>query len=128
METKLWAMGLVVLVTFCSSFAQVFYKFGVLSGETAFPNIFFNPFVLAGLGLYVIGAGLLIISFKGGEVSVLYPIVATGYAWVVFLSAFFFEESLTVLKLAGIAFIIAGVVCIARGSKHNAVLQYEEPL
>ena len=59
----------------------------------------------------------MVISFRGGEVSVLYPIIATSYIWVSFLSIFFLNEIMNIFKWLGVAFIIAGIVSIGYGSK-----------
>ena len=64
------------------------------------------------------GGTLLIIAFKGGEVSVLYPIIATSYVWVSLLSMKFLDEKINIFKWIGISIIIAGIILIGYGSKH----------
>jgi undecaprenyl phosphate-alpha-L-ara4N flippase subunit ArnE len=73
-----------------------------------------------GMVLYAIGGILLILSFRGGEVSVLYPIFATSYIWVSFLSIYFLGEIMNPYKWAGIAAIVIGIVLISLGSKKTA--------
>ena len=79
-----------------------------------------NTYLLAGILLYVIGGALIIVSFRGGEVSVLYPIIATSYVWVSFLSIYFLHELMNIFKWAGIISIIAGIVFIGTGTKVQA--------
>jgi uncharacterized membrane protein len=74
-----------------------------------------------GLVLYAIGGILLILSFRGGEVSVLYPIIATSYIWVSFLSIYFLNELMNLFKWLGVFTIVAGIVLIGHGSKKAAV-------
>ena len=117
MATKLWAMGIVLGCTFLTSTAQLFWKFGAEKLEFNILSIITNIEILAGILIYSIAGILLIISFRGGEVSVLYPIFATSYVWVSFLSIFFLGEVMSLFKWLGIFTIIAGIVLIGFGSK-----------
>jgi undecaprenyl phosphate-alpha-L-ara4N flippase subunit ArnE len=120
-RTKMWAVGLVVLVTLLTSVAQVLYKFG----SARLPVLFTNYHLIIGLCLYAVGAVLLVTAFKGGEVTMLYPVVATSYIWVALMSYYFFSESIGILKIAGIALVIAGIVSVGLGSKRDAI-EYTE--
>lgn len=118
MATKLWAALLVLFTTLLTSSAQIFYKYG--SATLDFKNligVFTNYYLIGGMVLYAIGGILIIVSFRGGEVSVLYPIVATSYIWVSLLSILFLNEKMNLLKWMGIFSIIAGIVSIGFGSK-----------
>ena len=115
MATKLWAVLLVVFCTLLTSSAQVFLKFGA----SRLPEIVTNLPLLVGFVLYGVAAVALIVSFKGGEVTVLYPIIATSYIWVTLLSNVYFSESLPFLKLAGVFFIIMGICSIGYGSRSS---------
>ena len=70
-----------------------------------------------GLLLYAVGGTILILSFRGGEVSVLYPIIATSYIWVSFLSIYFLGEAMNIFKWIGVFTIISGIVLIGYGSR-----------
>ena len=120
MATKLWAALLVLFTTLLTSSAQIFYKYG--SATLDFKNligVFTNYYLIGGMVLYAIGGILIIVSFRGGEVSVLYPIVATSYIWVSLLSILFLNEKMNLLKWMGIFSIIAGIVSIGFGSKDS---------
>lgn len=121
MATKLWAIALVILCTAFTSFAQILYKYGA----NRLPELITNVPLIAGLFLYGIGAVMLIVSFKGGDVSVLYPIIATSYIWVSLLSNYYFGEQLNIYKWIGIALIIAGISLISYAGKKDAI-QYME--
>ncbi|MBI4017143.1 MAG: EamA family transporter [Candidatus Aenigmarchaeota archaeon] len=116
MKTKWWALVLVVACTFFTSSAQIFLKFG----SARLPLIFWNWPLFAGLVLYGFGAVLLIVSLKGGDVTVLYPIIATSYVWVNILAIFFLRESMNVMKWAGVFAIMMGICFIGWGSKRNS--------
>ena len=113
MATKVWAVGLVIFCTLLTSTAQIFLKFGA----QRLPAIFSNTPLIFGMVIYGIAAVALIISFKGGEVTVLYPIIATSYVWVTLLSNVYFGEPLIPLKFVGIFSIILGICFIGWGSR-----------
>jgi len=121
MSTKLWAMGIILGSTLLTSTAQLFWKFGAEKLEFNILSIITNVNIFAGIFLYAIGGVLLIISFRGGEVSVLYPIFATSYIWVSFLSIYFLGEVMNVFKWLGIFTIIVGIVLIGYGSRKTEV-------
>ena len=117
MATKLWAALLVLFTTLLTSSAQLLYKYGSSSLSLNPIELITNYYLIGGLLLYAIGGALMIISFRGGEVSVLYPIIATSYIWVSFLSVFFLKEAMNNFRWIGIITIMAGIVLIGYGSK-----------
>jgi drug/metabolite transporter (DMT)-like permease len=121
MATKLWAMGIALSCTLLTSTAQVFWKFGADKLEFNLLSIITNVNLLMGILLYAVGGVLLIISFRGGEVSVLYPIIATSYIWVSFLSIYFLNETLNIFRWLGVFTIIAGIALIGYGSTRQAL-------
>ena len=121
MPTKSWAAGIVLGSTLLTSTAQLFYKFGVEKLDFDILSLLTNFELITGMVLYAIGGILLILSFRGGEVSVLYPIFATSYIWVSLLSMYFLNEVMNIFKWGGIFAIIAGIVLIGYGSKKATV-------
>ncbi|MEA2037769.1 MAG: hypothetical protein U9O94_09745 [Nanoarchaeota archaeon] len=128
MQTKPSAIGLIILCTAFTSLAQVFYKVGADRLKFDFFSLITNYPLIAGMTLYIIGAAIMIYAFKGGEVSVLYPIIATSYIWVSLLSLYFFNELLNLFKILGVLTIIAGIIFISLGSKQKETIQYTEAL
>lgn len=123
MKTKLWAIGLMFLTTLLTSAAQIFYKFGAAKLNFNLLEQLTNYPLIIGMALYIIGAFFVIISFRGGDVSVLYPIVATSYIWVSFLSIYFLNEVMNIFKWAGIFVIFFGIVLIGYGSRKGESLE-----
>jgi drug/metabolite transporter (DMT)-like permease len=119
MKTKTWAIVLVLLTTLLTSTAQLLWKKGSATLEFTPLSIATNYFLIGGILLYLIGGTMMILSFRGGEVSVLYPIIATSYIWVALLSARFLGEDMNALKLLGISSIIIGIIFIGFGSKNS---------
>ncbi len=73
--------------------------------------------LVAGYVLYGLMTVMIVVAYKDGELSVLYPIVSLSYVWVTALSPVFFHETLNAWKLTGLALILGGVAIIGRGSK-----------
>ncbi|MBI4147954.1 multidrug transporter [Candidatus Woesearchaeota archaeon] len=116
MATQLWAVGLVLLGTLVGSIGPILLKKG--SGRFSF-----NPFaqlrnraLLGGILFYVLSSLIFIPALRGGELSVLYPLVSVGYIWVSLLSMKFLHEKMGGLKWLGIFLIIIGVSLIGLGS------------
>jgi uncharacterized membrane protein len=53
---------------------------------------------------------------RGGQLSILYPLVSLGYIWTLIWARIFFKESLTRRKCMGLALILAGVVLVGLGA------------
>lgn len=68
----------------------------------------------AGLVLYGINTGLLILALRDGELSLLYPVISLTYVWVAIMSVTILGETLTLTKIAGIALICFGVAFLGR--------------
>lgn len=118
MKTHPLAILAVALATFLTASGQLLYKLGMQQFVFG-PELLTNWYLIGGLGIYVISAGILIIALKYGELSVLYPVVALSFVWVNLLSSQFLGEPLNTFKWAGVAFIIMGVSSIGYGSNHE---------
>lgn len=77
------------------------------------------PFI-AGCLLYVVGSILMILALRKGELSILYPIIATSYVWVSVLAPFFFpSEAMNGWKWAGVLFILLSISLLGWGSSSS---------
>ena len=114
--TELWAIILVLIATSLGSFGPLFLKKASSTLTLSFKNIITNKNLMLGLFFYGIGTVLFIPALKGGELSVLYPLVALVYVWVSFLSMKFLNEKMTMLKWLGIILILIGVSLIGLGA------------
>ncbi len=106
---------MVLSVTLLTSSAQILYKKGA-AGFSFSPSLLSNYPLLMGLLLYFIGAGILILALRGGELSILYPLVALSYVWVSILSMLFLGETMNAFKWGGVGMIILGMFFIGKGS------------
>ena len=114
-------MILVLICTLFTSVAQIFYKAGAPKLEFNIIALITNYPIIIGLILYALGAAILIKALKGADLSILYPVIATSYIWVLIFSAIFFGESLNFLKILGVLVIIGGVIFMGFGSKPDEV-------
>ena len=73
-----------------------------------------NPWILGGLGCYVVSVAVWILALSRVPVSVAYPMLSIGYVVNAAAAWALFGESLGAQKLAGIAFIVVGVFLVAR--------------
>lgn len=121
MRTKPLAFGLMILCTLLTSTAQILYKLGANRLIVSFYGIITNYQLILGLTLYVIAGAILIFALRHGDVTVLYPIVATSYVWVSLLSVGVLGELMNVYKWIGIFIIITGVIFVSLGSKKDGI-------
>ena len=115
MTTELWAILMVISAAIVGSLAPILIK--KASKDLKFNlEIFKNKYLFGGVFLYGIGTILFIPALKGGELSVLYPLVSVTYIFVALFSVKLLNEKMSALKWMGIALIIIGVTFIGLGS------------
>ncbi|MCC6858823.1 MAG: hypothetical protein IT158_09685 [Bryobacterales bacterium] len=111
-----------ILLVFCCTLlgaaAQVLMKSGAAAiTSPGILGILTNLPVMAGYCLYGISTVLLVLALKDGELSILYPVIALTYVWVMVLSVWFFREALNAFKVAGVSTIIMGVCVLGRAGR-----------
>ena len=114
MNTQPWTIWLVLSCAFLGSLGQLLFKVGSKSVSFNILSWITNWHVILGMALYGISAILFITALKFGNLSILYPVIATTYLWVIIFSLLFLGESFSPIKWAGIALIVSGVILIAR--------------
>lgn len=116
MNVEWWAIVLIVLATIIGSVASLFLKIG--ADNFSFHknhNLFLkNLYIVLGFFLYGISAVFGILSYKGGQLSILYPITALGYIWTTILAIYFLKEKMNVYKYIAIILVILGVIVIVQ--------------
>ena len=111
-----WAVCAVLLAAFMGSFGSLYFKKAASSMKGGLKDMITNSDLIIGLSIYGGSTVVYVIGIKGGELSVLFPLVSTGYIWTAFLSIKYLCESRNKLKWAGMATIILGVILIGLGS------------
>lgn len=74
-----------------------------------------SPFVITGLGLYVLGALVWLSVLAKVDVSLAYPFVGLGFLITAGFAALFLGETITLPRLIGTGMIAAGIVLVAHG-------------
>ena len=106
---------LVFAASVVGSFGAVFLKRGS-SGLNGTLMGFLNRDLLVGVALYLGSSVFYALGLKGGQLSVLYPMVSLGYVWTLIWARIFFKESFSQQKFAGLALILLGVIFVGMGS------------
>lgn len=73
-----------------------------------------NPFIIAGLALYVVAVIVWLLVLSRTEVSIAYPLMSLGYILNAIAAYYIFGEDLSIIRIVGIFVIMAGVYLIAR--------------
>ncbi len=82
------------------------------------PNILWrmvtNPYVVIGLGIYLVGTVFWLTALSRVNLSFAYPFASLGYVLMLLASWLLLHETITPMRLIGAAVIIAGLFLIAR--------------
>ena len=95
---------LILLSAFCACIGQMFWK--LFTTQT---NVFM---LFLGFSFYGIGALLMVIAYRYGELSVLQPMLSTNYIFSIILGYIVFQEYPFLHKIIGILIITLGVILI----------------
>jgi drug/metabolite transporter (DMT)-like permease len=109
------SMLLVLMASVIGSFGAVFLKLGSAKINRSILS-FANPQLVLGVGLFLGSSVFYALGIKGGQLSVLYPMVSLGYIWTLLWSRLFFHEPFTRQKFMGLGLILLGVFFVGLGS------------
>jgi uncharacterized membrane protein len=111
----LWSILLVIVACLIGSFGPILMKKGTATLHfrdgllRAMLGALTNWPLLGGLAVYGISSIIFIPALRGGELSILYPLVAIGYVFVSLWSVLILKERMNRAKWVGILLIIIGV-------------------
>lgn len=116
MVVQWWAIACILAATVLAATAAFLLKVG--SRETRFDLQRFHiaPHVLGAIGLYVLSSVFFLLSLAGAPISVIIPLTALEYLWIVLLAARFLHERIDGHKITGVVCIVLGVVLVGLGS------------
>jgi drug/metabolite transporter (DMT)-like permease len=114
MNTPTIVILLVLFCAFLGSAGQIFFKLG--SQDFSFNPLswFKNYKFIIGVLLYAASAIIFVWCLKRGNLSVLYPVIATSYIWVTLFSVFILKEPFPVIRWLGVGLIIAGIILVTQ--------------
>jgi drug/metabolite transporter (DMT)-like permease len=108
-------MLLVFIASVIGSFGAVFLKMGAARLDGSILS-FVNTRLVLGVTLFLGSSVFYALGIRGGQLSVLYPMVSLGYIWTLLWSRLFFNEPFTRAKFAGLGLILLGVFFVGLGS------------
>lgn len=107
---------IILIVLFCAllgAAGQVLFKLG--SEELSFSiELLKNWQLILGLACYGIATILFVVCLKHGNLSLLYPLIATSYIWVAIFSKILLGEAIPLTRWIGVGVILLGVAMVAR--------------
>ena len=112
--TEKLSVILVLFGAFVNASAAFFVKYGI--NRYPFLKLYKSGFFLLGFFLYLTSTFIYLVALRGGELSVLYPLVATTYIWSMYFSIKFLGESMDKWKWRALIGIIIGVIFIGLGA------------
>ena len=111
--TSLLSIILVNIANVLGAIGALFFK--MASDTIKLNNFFRSRKLMLGVLMYFASAVIYIIALKNGELTILYPMVATVYIWVSLLSLYVLKEKMNVYKWLGILAILVGVSFVGIG-------------
>jgi drug/metabolite transporter (DMT)-like permease len=112
--------GLILINIVLLTAGQTLWKIGLGSvgfslSFTGILKLLFNPFVFAGLAVYVAATVLWLYILSRAELSAAYPLQSLCYILAALIGLFVFKEDVSLMKWAGLVLISAGAFFVARG-------------
>ena len=104
---------IMLLCTLFTALGQLFFKYSSKTFQFDIIKLITNYNLLIGFFFYGVGALLLIVALKYGDLSFVYPFVSLTFIWVMFISAFIFGEVINSFKINATILIIFGIIMIS---------------
>lgn len=104
---------------------QFFLKRGMtIVGDTLtgspfqfFFKAFTSPFVLGGLAFYVVSLLIWLVVLSKVDLSLAYPLISLSYVFVILVSWLFLGESINLLRILAVVFIMIGVILLGQSAR-----------
>jgi drug/metabolite transporter (DMT)-like permease len=106
------AVGQILLKKGMGSMGPLTLSLGKL-GEVLW-RIGTNPYVIAGLAIYVTGTVFWLVALSRVDLSYAYPFASLSYVVMLAAAWLLFKEDLSLMRLAGTAVVFLGVLLISR--------------
>jgi len=137
MKTSISSVILILCAAIATAMAQIVLKIGsrlkltglkmeLHQGLNSLGGVFNTSsemfhFFMIGTGFFLFMVTMVILAkgFKGGDMSVLYPIFASSFIWNIIFSSIFLKEKITLFKILGVLIIVTGIGLIGFGHERN---------
>jgi len=104
---------LTALSAFIGSIGQLEFKRGADNLQFDIKMLLTNYHLIIAVAVYCVSTVLYVYALNKENLSILYPIVATSYIWILLFSKIFLKEPVGLTSWAGVFFILLGVTLIA---------------
>ena len=116
----LWPIAVVFVCSILGSIGQGFFKRAsdVLRESSSLGKPLAwatNWQLLVGLSFYGVATVLFVYALSKGNLSILYPVIAMSYVWVLLIAIWFFNEKTSALNWLGVGLVVLGVALVAVG-------------
>lgn len=116
MKTKWWAIVLMIICTLILAIGNIFWKMASDNFVFDFFKIITNNSLILGLIFYCMSGLLFIFALKGGQLTVIHPMISLNLIWAAILAPFILtQDSMNFAKWTGIIVIVGGVSLIGYG-------------
>ncbi len=78
-------------------------------------KMIFNPFIFAGLVIYLVATVLWFYILSKAPLSIAYPMQSLCYVLAAVVGILIFKENVTLIRWAGLSLIVLGAILISRG-------------
>ncbi len=107
---------IILLTALCAligSIGQLEFKRGASNLQFDIKLLLANYHLILGVIVYLVSTVFYIYALSKGQLSVLYPIIATSYIWTSIFAKIFLNEPVSATNWVGVFFILLGVTLIA---------------
>jgi len=104
---------LTALSAFIGSIGQLEFKRGATDIQFDIKMLLTNYHLIIGIAVYLVSTVIYVYALSKGQLSVLYPIIATSYIWTSIFAKIFLNESVGTTNWIGVFFILLGIALIA---------------
>lgn len=104
---------LTALAAFMGSIGQLEFKRGADTLQFDIKLLLTNYHLIIAVAIYAMSTVVYVYALSKGQLSILYPIIATSYIWTLMFSKIFLKEPVGLTSWAGVFFILFGVTLIA---------------
>jgi len=93
---------------------QVLWKLAVMKTAGYNYKLLINPLIISGVLAYGLSTALWLFILSKVPFAVAYAMTSTTYLFSLFAGYYIFNEAITLTKVAGVVFILAGVIFLTR--------------
>lgn len=112
MTSKFTAIAMVCFCALLAAMGQLLFKLAANDSMNQLVDYFFDIRILFGVSLYGVSAIIYLLALRKGNLSTLYPFIATSYIWVSVFAIYFLNEPFGLQKTFGLGFVLIGLYVI----------------